>query len=683
MPSTDEPGDRAPGGPASLVTPALLAHQRISFAGLVVRDGRCWWSRSCPEEGGRQVVEQGWLDPDRPVRRVSPPGMDVRSRVHEYGGGAFAVVAGGLAVVDAADGAIWWSAGGGDRFGGGDEPGAVDWRRVTPAAPEGFRDRYADLFELAGARALVAVRERSAGVGSGATAAEAVDEIVAVPLDGPAQAIVLHSGRDFYAAPRPSPGGDRLAFVCWDHPHMPWDGSELHVVGLSVGPAGMPGPWAGGDDEARLRPGGAFRVAGGPDEAVGQPQWVGDQLWFVSDRRGYWQPWTWTAAAGARPSCDEAADFHAPDWALGQRTMAPLGAEEMAVRFRRGGRDRVGVLDRGSGRLEEVAQPWVTVGALAADDQDIVVLGSTATEGTGIGVVSSGGGVRWVRAPSAPPLPVEAVSQAVPATVTGEDGGDVHVLVYRPAPNEAGVQAGTASPLMVLCHGGPTGAAEPGFDLQVQLWTSRGFVVAAVDYRGSSGYGRAYRRALDGRWGDLDAADVRAVARHLVALGEVDGRRVAVRGASAGGFTALRAATPDGPFRAAVVAYGVTDLYALAADTHKFESRYLDTLVGPLPGAEDRYDQRSPARHPEHVGAAVLLLQGADDPIVPPSQAAAMAGALRMRGIRCDLVVFPGEGHGFRRPETVRAAAAAELRFVGDVLDLGDLVGPGEELDPA
>ncbi len=647
----------------------------------------CLWSRSRPEAGGRQVVEQGWLDGSGAVRAVSPADVDVRSRVHEYGGGAFAVVAGGLAVVDAADGAIWWSPTALDGPRTGTPPGGADWRRLTPPAPDGVREHHGDLCEVPGRPVLVAVRERVWGRGADGSA----DEIVAVAVGGAPHVVVLQHGRDFFAAPRPSPGGDRLAYLCWDHPRMPWDGCELHVAPLPPAgdeEAGGPGVVgvAGGPGQRRAAGGpGSVRVAGGDEEAVGQPQWVGDVLWFASDRAGFFQPWTWTPHVGARRVCEREAEFHAPDWALGQRSMAPLDARAwgvatgaMAVRFRHEGRDRVGVLDAASGTLQELDQPWVSVAALAASGGSIVVLGSTPTDATGVGVLGAGGGHRWVRPPAPVPLPATRVSSAGAVSFPGEDGATVHMLVYPPA--GVGAAAGgrgraPGAPLMVVCHGGPTGAAEPGLDLQVQLWTSRGFLVAAVDYRGSSGYGRAYRRALDGRWGELDAADVRAAARHLVASGHADGRRCAVRGSSAGGLTALRAATPGGPFGAVVAAYGVTDLRALAADTHAFEAHYLDSLVGPLPAARERYEERSPALHPERIGAAVLLLQGSDDPVVPPAQAAALAGALRGLGVRCDHVVFDGEGHGFRRPETVRAAAAAELAFVGEVLGLGDLGG--------
>ena len=242
------------------------------------------------------------------------------------------------------------------------------------------------------------------------------------------------------------------------------------------------------------------------------------------------------------------------------------------------------------------------------------------------------------------------------------------LLFYRPASTTATAPAGTRPPLLVLCHGGPTAAVEPGYDPGIQFWTSRGVAVAAVDYRGSDGYGRRFRRLLDGAWGVADAEDVTAAAAALADAGLVDGGRMAVRGSSSGGLTALRAATVGGPFAAAVVAYGVTDLARLAADTHKFEARYLDRLVGPWPAAAARYDDRSPARHPERIGAAVLLLQGLADPIVPPSQARALVGALQARGVRVELVEFDGEGHGFRRADTRVACWRAELAFLGEVL---------------
>jgi len=655
------------------------------MSGLQVVGDRCWWSESRPAAGGRQVVVRAWLAPvfggETAVADASPHALDVRSRVHEYGGGGFTVLANGdLVVADATDGALWWV---GDRDVAG-RAGRV--RRLTPVPPEGERHRYGDMSEVPGTRWVVAVRERHLGTGAtpvgagsqgaGSEQPVAIDDLVAVAVDGAADVRVLVAGHDFFAAPRPSPDGRRLAYLWWDHPRMPWEGCHLEVRPLDA----LDGPDDAPADLVPAEAPGIGHVAGGDSESVGQPQWVGQWLWFVTDRCGYWQPWRWSGQGPAQQMADQPVEFHGPDWALGVRTMAPLHAAGsvgaplhaagMVVRFRRDGRDRIGVLDTSSGRLEEVAQPWVTIAAVAAHGGEVVVLGATATEPQGVGLVEPDGTTRWLATPTPTVLPAHRVSKAQPTTFTFRDGQEGHMLVYPPVPGPGVVAAPGRPPLLVLCHGGPTGACEPGMDLQVQSWTSRGFMVAAVDYRGSSGYGRAYRLLLQGRWGEVDALDVQDAARHLVDRSVVDRHRMVVRGSSAGGLTALAAATADGPFRAAVVAYGVSDLGALAATTHKFEAHYLDSLVGPWPAARQRYEERSPALHPERIGASLLLLQGSDDPIVPPAQAAVLAEAVRRRGLRCEHVVFPGEGHGFRKAETVRAAAELEIRFVQEVLDL-------------
>lgn len=681
----------------SLLTPEVIGAGRISMSGLKVVGDRCWWSESRPAAGGRQVVVRAWLAPvvggATAVADASPHALDVRSRVHEYGGGGFTVLANGdLVVADAADGALWWV---GD-IDDGKRAGRV--RRLTPVPPEGERHRYGDMSEVPGTRWVVAVRERhleagatpgegglqGAGAqGAGSEQPVVIDDLVVVAVDRPVDVRVLVAGHDFFAAPRPSPDGRRLAYLWWDHPRMPWDGSHLEVRpldGLDDTPA----------DVAPVEARGIGHVAGGDAESVGQPQWVGQWLWFVTDRCGYWQPWRWSGQGPAQRMADQPVEFHGPDWTLGVRTMAPLdgvgsvGAPldgagsvggpldgaEMVVRFRQDGRDRIGVIDPSSGQLEEVAQPWVTIAAVAAHGRRIVVLGATNTEPQGVGIVEPDGTAQWLATPTPTVLPAHQVSKAQPTTFSFRDGQEGHMLVYQPVPGPGVVAGPGRPPLLVLCHGGPTGACEPGMDLQVQSWTSRGFMVAAVDYRGSSGYGRAYRLLLQGRWGEVDALDVQDAARHLVDRSMVDRQRMVVRGSSAGGLTALAAATADGPFRAAVVAYGVSDLGALAATTHKFEAHYLDSLVGPWPAARQCYEERSPALHPERIGASLLLLQGSDDPIVPPAQAVVLADAVRQRGLRCDHVVFPGEGHGFRRAETVRAAAELEIRFVQEVLDL-------------
>lgn len=647
----------------SPLSPDALAGARVSVSTLLVADdGSWWWSESRPEEGGRQVVVR--RDPRGTTAVVSPDGVSVRSRVHEYGGVAFTLLGDSLVYVSVDDGALWaWQT--------GDSP-AGPARRLSPEPPPGEEHRHAEPRAVPGAPWVLTVRERHHAGGVD-------DEIVAVPGDG-GDPVVLVAGRDFCAAPRPHPGGTWLAYLVWDLPDMPWDGSELWAAPLSA-------------DERAIGLGSPVRVAGGRDESVGQPTWAPDgSLVFVSDRAGWWQPYRWSPPApGAPPAplrrlCDEEAEFHAPDWALGQATLVPRPAGELVCRFRRDGRDRIGVVDA-TGALREVSQPCVSISAVAdipaggRDDAGAVaVIGATPAEPVALrrvelavtraGTTGAGSGEAGsvVHRPRAAPLGADWVSAGEAMAFPTASGEEAHLLYFAPrAPGITG-PPGVAPPLVVGCHGGPTGAAEAGFDLGVQLWTTRGIAVALVDYRGSSGYGRAYRERLGGAWGVADAEDCMAAATFLARRGQADAARMVVRGSSAGGFTALRALRPGGPFSAAVVAYGVTDLRALAEDTHKFESRYLDGLVGPWPEAAERYDERSPARHPEEIGGSVLLLQGEDDPVVPPDQARRMAEALRRRGLRCELELFPGEGHGFRRAESLERAARLELAFVSSVL---------------
>jgi dipeptidyl aminopeptidase/acylaminoacyl peptidase len=583
---------------------------------------------------------------------VSPPGVSVRSRLHEYGGGAHFADGEGLLYTDLEEQALWWLAAAPGRPVG-------DPRRLTPPAPPGESHRYADARSVAGTPFLVSLRERHHREGVD-------DEIVVLDRLGQADPGVLVAGHDFFAAPRPSPGGDRLAWLSWDHPNMPWDGCQLWVADLDV-----PGP-GGGRGPALVDP---VCVAGGVDESIGQPTWVGDDLWFVSDRFGWWQPFRWSRGQPPQRMATDEVEFHGPDWNLGQATFDVRRDGRLVCRFRRHGRDHVGLLDPDTATLAELDQPCVTIVAVrnAGDGahDETVVLGAGATAPSAIYRITGDGAVEEIHRPAASPLEPDRVSAPDELSFPTVAGVSAFLLFFGPhAPGWQG-PPGAAPPLLVLVHGGPTAAAEPGFDAAVQLWTSRGVAVAIVDYRGSSGHGRRFRRLLDGAWGLADSEDCRSAATFLAESGLVDGRRMVVKGSSAGGLTALRCLDAGGPFAAAVVAYGVTDLEALAADTHKFEARYIDRLVGPWPEAALLYEERSPARHPERVEGSVLMLQGADDPIVPPDQAERMVAALRERGLRCDHVVFEGEGHGFRRAETLTRCAELEIAFVRDVLGIG------------
>jgi dipeptidyl aminopeptidase/acylaminoacyl peptidase len=618
---------------------------RVSMAGLQVVGDTCWWSESRPHEGGRMVVMR--LEAGGTPEEISPPAVSVRGRIHEYGGGAHFADADGLLYTDLDDQALWSLV-----------PGQQSVR-LTPPAPAGETHRYGDARPVAGGRFVVSLRERHHG--------HAVDdEVVVLDRTGALAPAVLVAGPDFLAAPRPSPDGRHLAWLAWNHPNMPWDGTELWTAELEQpGPQSVSGP----------RLGTPVLVAGGPDESVGQPRWDGDDLWFVSDRFGWWQPYRRRPGEEPARMATTEVEFASADWNLGQSTITVGSHGQLLCRIRSGGRDQVAVVDPDSGVLEILDQPCVTISAVADAGDAVVVLGSSATAPTALYRVTPGAGgaapvTEELYRPMASPLEADWVSVPEEFSFTTAAGVPASLLFFAPhAPGWAGPEA-TLPPLVVVCHAGPTAGVEPGFDAGVQLWTSRGVAVALVDYRGSTGHGRAFRRLLDGAWGEADAEDCRVAATFLAEAGLVDGERMVAKGTSAGGLTALRCLDVGGPFAAAVVAYAVTDLEALAADTHKFESRYIDGLVGPWPAAASVYEERSPARHPERMAGSVLLLQGSDDPIVPPDQAERLAEALRARGQRCDHVVFDGEGHGFRRADTLTRSAELEIAFVIDVLGL-------------
>ncbi len=626
----------------------MVAAGKVSRSGLHSDGGRLYWTESRPAEGGRQVVVGlGSGSPSPQV--VSPDGASVRSRVHEYGGAAATVADGVLFYVDQVD-QRWYRVPVG--------PPAAP-RPLAPEPPVGSV-RHADGRLTRSGRWLISMEETVVGPSTS-------HRLVAVAVDGSQTSVPLVSGPDFVSAPRPSPDGRRLAWLSWDHPAMPWDSSEL---------------WVGDLDESAgtVAVGSARRVAGGPGVAVGQPRWCRDgALVFVDDRSGWWLPYRMAAdrvgEGGSECLAEGAFEFHAPDWVCGQSTMAELADGSLVCRLRDGDGDHLVRLRSPDGggsawSMETIVQPCVSIAGVAVvgDDragggpsgQQICVLGSTPTEAYGVFDVSSTPARRLSSGPE--PAPSTEVSVAEPFVVP-TPSGPVPGLLFGPTNPAVTGRPADPPPLVVFCHGGPTGAAEAGFDPLVQFFTSRGLAVALVDYRGSSGYGRAYRQALDGLWGQADVDDCVQAAEALAVRGVVDGRRMAIRGTSAGGMTALAALVRSRRFRGAASWYGVTDLEALVADTHDFESRYLDGLVGPWPATATRYRSRSPIHHPEQVEGAVLLLQGEDDPIVPVDQARRFAHQLDRHGVPCQLTVFAGESHGFRRGETIEACLDAELDF--------------------
>jgi len=668
---------------------AQVAAGKVSRGCLEADGGIVYWTESRPDEGGRQVVvgiDAAHPGPAGP-QEVSPAGVSVRSRVHEYGGGAATVADGVLVFVDQNDQA-WYRL---DLVSGG-EPMRLG-SAPDPVSPV----RHADGRPTPDGRWLVSVAERHRpvpGAGAGAGPGDDIGDdtgddpgaepgtggtshvLVAVPLDGSGPALVLAHPGDFVAAPRPSADGLWLAWVTWDHPDMPWDAGRLQVATLVAGGGG-------------IVLGEPVTVAGGPGVSVGQPRWAADgALLFVDDRTGWWLPYRIPAASfgGGTPRpadavalVDDEAEYHGPDWVFGQHTFEELADGTVAAVRRAGGRDALVVLhpppagrDAPGWSWSEVDQPCVSLSAVVTSDgRRVAVLGSTPTEAQAVFAVDPSGAVAPARL-SAPPSVVVAADRASASVPRmGSSGGVAVPGQFFPPVNPDVTPVGGPPPLVVFCHGGPTSSAQTGYDPVIQFLTSRGIAVAAVDYRGSSGYGRAYRDLLRGAWGEGDVDDCVAYAESLAAAGLVDGDRMAIRGTSAGGLTALAALIRARRFAGAVAWYGVTDLLALASDTHDFESRYLDSLVGPLPATAPVYRDRSPVHHADRVAGRVLLLQGSEDPVVPLSQAEQFAAELRAGGSDCRLIVFDGEAHGFRRSDTIEAALTAELDFYRELFATG------------
>jgi dipeptidyl aminopeptidase/acylaminoacyl peptidase len=650
----------------SRLTAGEVARGKVSLAELCSDGAALYWLESRPEENGRVAFVRAGTDGPQDH---SPAGVSIRSRVHEYGGGAVCLVPGGaagaFAYVDQSDQRVWLC------NGQAAASGSAVPRPLSPEAPEGSAHRHGGLSATADGRWVLAVRETHTN-----------DErppqrsIVALStFSGRPSESTLLAGHDFFGAPRVDATAARLAVVVWEHPNMQWDASSLVVVQLGRAGSSVP------DDDALIPARSPWVVAGGHDESIGQPAWQSDgTLRFVSDRRGWWQPYVHPgtpgapgATAGPVPLTDAAEEFHGPDWVLGQNTFAQLPDGTVVARQTSAGRDAV-VRLRAAGAPEVVAQPCVSIAGLCAHGDAVALIGSTPDTATNVWVVD-GSEPPWPVRPapaSATALRPADIAHGEPFRVTGRTGRAVHGTLYGPRSDqqETADTPTHAPPLITWCHSGPTSACQLGLDLTLQFFTTRGFAVACVDYAGSTGYGRAYRSALWGQWGVADAEDCLDAARHLADRGDVDPERMAVRGGSAGGMTALNALAAGEGFTACTALYAVTDLLSLAATTHDFEAHYNDRLIGPLPEARDLFVERSPVSRADAMKGAVLLLQGTDDAVVPPAQAERMRDALVAAGTPCDLRFFEGEGHGFRRADTLTTCLEAELAFYLEVLHL-------------
>ena len=618
---------------------------------LVAAGQQLLWTETRPSEGGRQALV-GW--DGREVSDRVPNDFDVRTRVHEYGGAPFVVVGNHVLASNHDDQRL-------HRLGGrhprpvtapGDRPGAVRWADAR-ATPDG--------------RFVIAVRETHPHDDG-----EARNEIVALDLRD-ASEHVLVTGRDFGAAPRPSPDGRQLAWLAWDHPSMPWDSAELWVADLR-------------EDELHD----PHRLAGDATSSVCAMAWMPDgRLAFSTDASGHLEI---RVSADGRAH-DRVAWFEAdcgtPGWQFGNQSLAPVADGRLACVLTERATHRLVLLDPDSSEVTEVSLPYAWLDRIQPFGKGVAFLAAEASGTRAVVVWTPGMPAIEVRRYELPVLIGADCPVPEPIEVGTPDGATTYAFLWRPAHRDVEGPEDELPPLLVFAHGGPTGNVYPVLTPEIAYWTTRGFAVADVNYRGSSGYGRAYRDSLLGQWGELDVIDTIAVARALAANAVVDGDRMAIRGGSAGGYTTLAVlTTPGHPFTCGTSFFGVADLELLAERTHKFESRYLDRMVGPLPEARDRYVARSPLHRAHQLSRPILLLQGLDDAVVPPEQAEAMVAAAAERGVPHAYITFEGEQHGFRRAENIVTWLESELAFYGQVMgftpagDLPEVVLEGSAAEP-
>ena len=671
----------------SPITSELIVAESIGLGDIALDGDDIYWVESRPSEGGRRVIVR--RRPDRQTADITPRPFNVRTRVHEYGGGDFTVSDGIIYFANFDDQRLYRQAGDGPP------------QPITPAADSEGGLRYADMVVDRQRGRLIAVREDHTVPGT-----EPVNALVSLPAVGLArtglhrrgepegggqdhlshqegsalaggdsiveEAQVLVSGSDFYAAPRLSPDGSTLAWLAWNHPNMPWEGTELWTA--AVAPDGS------------LVPGAAEMAAGGPSESIGQPEWSPDGvLYFVSDRTGWWNLYRRRNGAVEPVTPPLALEFGKPHWVFGSATYGFASALRIICAYADLGAWQLAELDTITGQLNPIPVPYTEMGRTGlqvAAGQAVFGAGSP-TEPISIlrldlSVAPVGGSLEILQKAGAVTVDSGYLSAPVSIEFPTEDGLTAYAFYYPPQNRDYAAPAGELPPLLVKSHGGPTASASTALDLRLQYWTSRGIAVLDVNYGGSTGYGRAYRDRLRGRWGIVDVDDCVNGARHLVAQGQVDDQRLAIDGGSAGGYTTLAALTFRDVFRAGASHYGVSDLEALAQDTHKFESRYLDGLVGPYPERRDLYRERSPINFTDQLSCPLIFFQGLEDKIVPPSQAELMFDAVRRKGLPTAYIPFEGEQHGFRRAENIRRSLDAELYFYSRVFGfaLADPVEP-------
>ena len=626
----------------SPITSELIVSETIKLGQIFLDGSDVYWSESRPAEGGRNVIVR-W-SPSGKIEDLTPKPFDVRTRVHEYGGGAFV----------ASDGTVYFS-----NFA---DQGLYQQKsnlEPRPLNSPGAR-RYGDITVDKSRNRLICVREdHSTG------AREPVNTIVALDMSNNQEEHVLVAHNDFYSSPRISPDGLSLAWLTWNHPNLPWDGTELWVGKIR----------SDGSIGARLK------VAGGSSESIFQPEWSPDGvLYFVSDRNEWWNLYRYRHDQ-VEPVCPRDCEFGRPQWLLSMSTYGFESTDRIICTYTSKGVWHLASLNCASGDLDEIENPFTEISNLrVSSKQAVFCAGSPTQAGSIIRFDLQSRKFHPLRSSS--DIKVDKGYISIPKAIEfpTEHGKTSHAFFYPPQNYEHQAPPDELPPMLVKIHGGPTSATSSSLAWDIQYWTSRGFAVLDVNYGGSSGYGRSYRQRLEGQWGIVDVDDCVNGARFLVEQSWVDGERLTIRGSSAGGYTTLCALTFRHAFKAGASYYGISDLEALAKETHKFEARYLDRLVGPYPDRLDIYRQRSPIHYTHLLSCPLILFQGLEDEVVPPNQAEKMLEALQSKGLPVAYIPFEGEQHGFRRAETIKRALDSELYFYSRVFDF-ELPKPVEPIE--
>lgn len=613
----------------SPITTDALVQGTVGLSQPMLDGADIYWLESRPNEGGRSVVVR--RTPDGATHDITPAGFNTRTRVHEYGGGDYTVHNGVVYCANFSDQKIY-------RI-------APDTLNNVPQPLTADGKRYADLLVDAARNRLLAVCEDHTGAG------EAVNSLVFIGLDSldDAGETVLASGYDFYSSPALSADGQKIAWLSWNHPNMPWDGTEL---------------WAG-EFDANGQIINAQRIAGGADESIFQPQWsLRGYLHFVSDRSGWWNLYALRDDGQIERDCTMEAEFATPQWVFGLSTYAFVAPSRVICSYEKDGASHLAMVDTVSDAFADVPTPYTSISYIRADASRVVFRAASPTEPAAI-VLLDLATREWQILQRSLANSLETGYLSVPQAIEfpTTDGLTAHGIYYAPQNKDFAAPEGEKPPLLVLSHGGPTAAATTEFRLSLQYWTSRGFAVLDVNYGGSTGYGREYRNRLNGKWGVVDVDDCANGALYLVGQGLADERRLLIRGGSAGGYTTLCALTFRDVFSAGASHYGVSDAEILAQETHKFESRYLDRLIGPYPAQAELYRARSPLYFTDKLACPVIFFQGLDDKVVPPNQAEMMFERLKAKGLPVAYVTFAGEGHGFRQAANIKRALEAELYF--------------------